>query len=136
MSNAATIPTQANIGAVLQEESMARRRHQQPKLVQRGAWWTARVWQDKFVEGQHVRSYKRIRLAPSTMKVREAQKVLDEYIRPLNQGLETIGSATNFQTYVEKTYVPTIMPLLAKSTQDRSQGVIDNYLIPAFGSRC
>ena len=26
------------------------------------------------------------------------------------------------------------MPILAKSTQDRYQGVLDNYLIPAFGN--
>jgi integrase len=28
------------------------------------------------------------------------------------------------------------MPLLARSTQDRYQGVLDNYLIPAFGKLC
>ena len=28
------------------------------------------------------------------------------------------------------------MPLLAKSTLDRYQGVPDNYLIPAFGKLC
>lgn len=45
----------------------------------------------------------------------------------------TIGSATNFQHYVETTYIPVVMPSMAKSTQDRYKGVIKNYLIPAYG---
>ena len=28
------------------------------------------------------------------------------------------------------------MPLLAKTTQDRYQGVLDNYLLPTFGKLC
>ena len=52
------------------------------------------------------------------------------------QGLEMIGSATSFTKYVEETYIPVVMPLMAKSTQDRYQGVIRNYLLPAFGNLC
>jgi hypothetical protein len=59
-----------------------------------------------------------------------------EHLRPLNQGLESIGSAINFQHYIEKTYIPLVMPLFAKSTQSRYQGVLDNYLIPTFGKLC
>ena len=29
-----------------------------------------------------------------------------------------------------------VMPLMAKSTRDRSEGVIGNYLVPAFGKLC
>jgi integrase len=47
--------------------------------------------------------------------------------------LESIGAAVNFNHYVEKHYIPLVMPLFAKSTQGRYQGVLDNYLIPAFG---
>jgi hypothetical protein len=67
---------------------------------------------------------------------REARKIAAEYLRPLNQGLESIGSATNFTVYVQQTYLPVVMPLMAKSTRDRSEGVIKNYLIPAFGEFC
>ena len=109
-------------------ERMARRRHQNPKPVRRGEWWTLRVWKDTFTEGEHHRTRERIRLAPATIGVREVQKIADEYLRPLNQGLETIGSATNFRTYVENTYRPVVMPGLAKSTQSRTDGVLNNYL--------
>ena len=58
------------------------------------------------------------------MNVREAQKVANEYLRPLNQGLENLGSATNFQHYVETTYRPVVMPGMANSTQRRTNGVL------------
>ena len=34
---------------------------------------------------------------------------------------------------MENTYIPVELPLLAASTRDRYQGVIDNYLVPTFG---
>jgi integrase len=125
----------ANSGA-LEGERMAKRRFQNPKLQRRGDWWTIRVWQDEYENGKTRRSYKRIRLAPATMREREAQKVAAEYMQPLNQGLGGVLSATNFQRYIEQTYIPLEMPLLATSAQDRYQGVIDNYLIPALGANC
>jgi integrase len=115
---------------------MARRRFQDPTPKKRGAWWTLLVWQDDFTGGVHSRKRKRVRLAPAEMSVREVQKVADEYMRPLNQGLQSIGSATNFKYFIETTFVPVVMPLLAKSTQGRYQGIIDNYLVPAFGKLC
>jgi hypothetical protein len=47
----------------------------------------------------------------------------------MNQGLETIGSATNFQHYIDYTYIPLEMPLLAKSSQNRYQGVAQVHVI-------
>jgi len=70
------------------------------------------------------------------MLEREVKKIAAERLRPLNQGLITIGSAINFENYVESTYNPTVMPLMAHSTQDRYGSVIKNYLKPAFGQFC
>jgi hypothetical protein len=117
-------------------ERMARRRHQDPKPTRRGEWWTLRVWKDTFTNGQHKRVRERVRLAQATVKAREVQRMAVEYLRPLNQGLQTIGSATNFQHYIESTYMPVVMPGMVKSTQVRTNGVIKNYLIPAFGELC
>ena len=134
----AIVPSEANSVLPLKGdfERMARRRHQKPQPTRRGEWWTLRVWKDTFTNGKHKRIRERIRLAPASMNAREVQKIADEYLRPLNQGLETIGSATNFQHYVEKTYVPIVLPGMAKSTQSRTEGVIRNYLVPAFGGLC
>src|SRR5271165_5238837 len=80
---------EANSGLPLKGdfERMARRRYQSPKPTRRGDWWTLQVWKDTFTNGQKRRTRERVRLAPAAMSAREAQKVADEYLRPLNQGL-------------------------------------------------
>ena len=115
---------------------MARRRFQNPKPQRRGKWWVLLYRQDEFDQGRSIRRRKRIRIAPASMPEREARKIALEFLRPLNQGLETIGSATMFSDYVAGVYKPTVMPLLASSTQERYAGVVKNYLMPAFGDKC
>ena len=116
---------------------MARRRYQSPTPARRGAWWVLRYRQDEIVAGKMTRTRKEVRLAPvENTSASEARRLAAEHLRPLNQGLESIGSATNFNHYVETTYMPVVMPLMAKSTRDRSEGVISNYLVPAFGKLC
>jgi hypothetical protein len=70
------------------------------------------------------------------MSEREVRKVAAEYMRPLNQGMQGIGSATSFAQYVQQEYMQVVMPLLAKSTRDRYEGVLKNYLLPTFGELC
>jgi len=115
---------------------MAKRRFQDPELEQVGKWWQIRIYQDEYANGRRIRKRKRIRLAPATMPMREVQKIKAEYLRPLNQGLITAGSATTFEDYVQNVYTTTELPLMASSTQDRYRGIIDNYLVPTFGSMC
>ena len=117
-------------------EKMARRRYQNPKPFKEGAFWWLLYWQDDFVGGVRTRKRKRVKLAPATMAAREARKVASEYISPLNHGLVSLGSATNFTEYVNSTYKVNDLPLMAASTQERYSGVIKNYLVPAFGSQC
>ena len=57
----------------------------------------------------------------------------DEHLRPINQGLQGVGGATNFQFYVEETWIKAYFPLRASSTQSRDRGIIRNYLLPALG---
>ena len=115
---------------------MAKRRFQNPQPQRRGAWWTMRVWRDEFVDGKHVRKQERVRLAAATVPEREVKKVATEYLRPLNQGLESLGSATNFEHFIETIYKPVVKPLMATTSFDRTRGVLDNYLLPAFGKCC
>lgn len=115
---------------------MARRRCQNPTPQKRGAWWTIRVYRDEFKCGEKRRAYTRVRVAPSTMKQREVQKVVLEYLRPMNQGLESLGSATNFTTLVSEYYIPLRKPTLSSSTFSRYEGVLDKYLLPVFGGMC
>lgn len=93
-------------------------------------------WRDDFSEGNPKRKKAWAKLAPASMPEREVREIAAELLRPLNRGLESIGSATNFTKYVDETYIPVLMPLMAKSTQDRYKGVMRNYLLPAFGKLC
>jgi integrase len=129
------VSAEANLGRPSKGdfESMARRRFQDPRPKRRGKWWTIQVRRDDFVGGQLERRKTRVRIAPASVPEREARKIAAEYLRPQNQGLELIGSATNFTEYVDNTYKPLLMPLMAKTTQERTRGVIANYLVPEFG---
>jgi len=67
------------------------------------------------------------------MPEREVRKIAAEMLRPLNQGLISVGSGTKFEEFVESVYKPTVLPTMAKTTQDRYVSVLKNYLVPAFG---
>lgn len=115
---------------------MARRRFQDPRPKRLGKWWYLLCWQDEFIDGRRIRKRKRLKLAPATMPEREVQKIAAESLRPMNQGLVTVGSATKFEDYVENVYRPTVLPLLSKTTQDRYANVIKVHLMPTFGQLC
>ena len=98
------------------------RRIQDPTPKREGRWWFLLVWQDDFKEGGNQRRRKRIKLAPASMPVREVNKIAAEALRPLNQRLQTIGSATRFQDFITEVYKPIVIPLMAASTQGRYEG--------------
>jgi integrase len=85
------------------------------------------------IGGILTRKLKRIKLGPATMPAREAAKVAAEFLRPVNQGMISAGSAVSFNQYVETTWMPTEIPLLARTTQDAYQGIIRKCLVPRFG---
>jgi len=115
---------------------MARRRFQAPKPKRRGKYWVLRYWQDEFKDGRRIRERKRVKLAPASMQEREVQKIAAEHLRPMNQGLVTIGSATNFTEFVEGVYIPVVLSKMAQSTQNRYEGIVSKYLLPHFGGLC
>jgi len=112
---------------------MARRRFQSPQPFKEGQFWWLRVW-DTNQAGSRKRQ--RIKLAPADMPLREVQKIAEEKLRPVNQGLILTGSAMNFSEFVTNTYIPTYLPLLSSSTRSSYQGVIAKYLEPRFGRLC
>ena len=114
-------------------ERAMRRRFQSPSPFKEGKFWWVLHWQDELINGQRVRRRKRAKLAPAEMPLREVEKIAAELLRPLNQGLITMGSAVSFTEYVETVYESTVLPLMAKATQDRYRGILRNYLRPAFG---
>jgi integrase len=115
---------------------VARRRFQNPKPRKEGRWWILYFWQDEFINGERRRKKKRTTLAPGTTPEREVRKIAAEFLRPVNQGLLPLGSATGFSEYVDTTYIPVVLEQMAASTKNRYEGVIKNYLRPQFGGLC
>ena len=113
---------------------MARRRFQDPTPVKKGQFWWLLVWTDKFENGRYVRKRQRIKIAPADMKEREVLKVAAETLRPMNQGLDSIGSVTPFPRYLEE-YREVVMPTLAAPTRARYESVMKVHLLPAFGDK-
>jgi integrase len=116
-----------------QFSAMARRRFQNPKPFREGNWWWMNIWQDEAKEGRITRKRKRMKVCPASTPEREARKIANEMLRPMNQGLQTIGSATQFAEYVNGTYKPVVLPLLASTTKASYEGTLEKYLIPVFG---
>lgn len=124
---------EANIGISLEGyERMTRRRFQNPTPFQEGKFWWMFVWTDDFSGSQPRRRRQRVKLAPIECPKREALKIADEILHPINQGLQTIGSATLFGVYVDDTYRPTVLASLASTTQPSYEGIINKYLNPVF----
>jgi integrase len=111
-------------------EKMARRRFQQPKPFVEGQFWWLRVWD---TSPTRIRKRQRIKLARASMPAREVQKIAEEKLRPVNQGLVLTGSAMNLSDFVINAYIPTYLPLLSSSTQVSYRGMIAKYLDPRFG---
>ncbi len=129
------VMSEANSGPPLKGdfERMARRRFQNPTPFREGNWWWIRIWQDKFRDGKPERSLKRLKVAPATTNAREAQKIATEMLRPMNQGLESVGSATPSSVYIQSIYRPTVFPLLAASTRKNYECILRKHLNPLFG---
>jgi integrase len=113
-------------------ERMAKRRFQSPRPFREGNWWWINVWQNEFTQGRITRKRKRMKVAPATVNEREVRKIAAEMLRPLNQGLESIGSAMTFRSYFEDTYKETALPLLASTTQNTYEYALEKYALPAF----
>ena len=135
LGDCAIVSPEANYPAPLRGDfsAMAARRYQQPKPFMEGHWWWINPWQDEFKEGRLERKRKRMKVCPAEMPEREARKIATELLRPMNQGLQTIGSATRFGEYVNGIYRPTVLPLMASTTQASYEGTLRKYLMPAFG---
>jgi integrase len=136
--NHGNVVTETSVGGLSKGEieRMARRRFQAPKPKRRGKWWCLLYWQDEFIDGRRVRKRKRVNLAPAVMPEREVNKIAADHLRPTNQGLNTVGGATNFADFVDTVYIPVLLPKMAKTTQGRYEGIIDNYLKPQFQKLC
>jgi integrase len=119
-------------------QDMARRRYQKGSIRKRGKRhpvWELRWWAD-YIEADGKLARKRestILGYACEMTRRQALKLAEEHLRPLNMGKVTPLSALTFGQFVERHFVPNFLPTLKLSTQERYRRTLDTHLLPAFG---
>jgi integrase len=113
-------------------EKMARRRYQKPTPKRRGNQWTILVREDVVEDGQRDRVLRRVPLGPAALTKAEAERLRDDYLSSINQAHVGIGGAILFRDFA-RIYERDVIPTLASTTRERSEGVLKNYLNPAFG---
>lgn len=111
---------------------MARRRYQKPAPKKRGDQWSILVREDVVQDGKRHRQVNRVPLGPATLTKAEAERLRDDYLAAINEVQTGIGGAILFRDFV-RIYKRHIVPTLASTTQERTQGVLKNYLVPGFG---
>jgi len=120
-------------------QKLARRRYQKGSIRKRGTRnpvWELQFWADEIRPDKRLgRKRESIILKfVSEMNKRQAMKVADEHLRPLNLGKLTPFATILFQAFIEKHFIPNAFPTLKTSTRRRYQSTIKNHLLPAFGN--
>jgi hypothetical protein len=111
--------------ATLQEmRALTRRRFQQPSPVKLGNYWWISPSKDKFVDGKIVRVRTRMKVCEANVSEREAKRIAAEMLRPMNQGLETVGSAMRFAEFVNSHFKP-YLETKASTTQSSYNGTLN-----------
>lgn len=113
-------------------QQMARRRYQNPKPFREGSYWWIFLWTDVFVEGRITRKRKRVKLALADISEKNAKRLASEHLRPMNQGLESIGQATQFGAYVDGDYRAAILATYASTTRSTYEYHLNKYVLPVF----
>jgi integrase len=119
-------------------QDMARRRYQKGSIRKRGKRnpvWELQWWADYIKPDGSLgrRRESTILGAVSELNRRQAQKLAGEHLRPLNMGKVTPLSNLKFGEFVERHFLPNVLPTLKFSTQQRYRSTLNVHLLPAFG---
>jgi hypothetical protein len=120
------------------QNEMARRRYQKGNLRKRGQRnpvWELQWWEDCInPDGTLGRRRESTILGyVSDLTRRQARKLAEEHLRPLNLGKVTPLSNLPFGEFVGRHFVPNVFPTLKLSTQERYRRTFKKHLLPAFG---
>jgi integrase len=117
---------------------MARRRYQKGSIRKRGKRhpvWELQWWAD-YIEANGKLARKRestILGFACEITRRQALKLAEEHLRPLNAGKITPLSSLTFRQFVEMHFIPNFLPTLKPSTGKRYRQTLNTHLLPAFG---
>ena len=121
------------------QPDMARRRYQKGSLRKRGKRnpvWELQWWADCInPDGSFGRRRESMILGSvSELTRKQAKKLAEEQLRPLNLGKITPLSDVTFGEFFERHFVPNFLPTLKLSTQKKYLSTYNRHLRPAFGS--
>jgi integrase len=122
-----------------QPEKMARRRYQKGSIRKRGARnpvWELQWWADYLKSDGSIGRMRESKILGSVadLSKRQAQKLAEEFLRPLNLGKTTPFSTVTFREFIERYFLPNALPNLKVSTQGRYRRTLNTHLLPAFGN--
>ena len=119
------------------QRDMARRRYQKGNLRKRGKRypvWELQWWEDYIKENGNVgRRQSAVLGLVSELTRREAKKLAEDRLAPINQGKLPPQSALSFADFVERCFIPLFFPTLKLSTQNRYRQTLTLHLLPALG---
>lgn len=122
------LPSQEDLAAV------ARRRFQNPKPHKHGKQWRILVWKDVWENSRWVRRrVHEVLGSAEEMGFRQAQKLAEKVIEPLNKQPRNPGVAITFKEFVAEVYKICYLDLHPKSHSSRYSGILEGYLLPALG---
>lgn len=119
---------------------MARRRYQNGHIRKRGKRnpvWEL-LWREDFIQDDGTigrRLLSKVLGPVRELTRRQARKLAEEHLRPLNLGRLVPQSTVTLQQFVETHFVPNVFPVLKPSSRERYRRTLDNHILPALGSR-
>jgi integrase len=121
------------------QKDMARRRYQKGNIRKRGKRnpvWELQWWEDYIRENGSIarRRQSAVLALVSEATRREARKLAETRLAPLNQNRLLPQSTLAFGDFVDRYFAPLFFPTLKLSTQRRYRQTLTMHLLPAFGS--
>src|SRR3989304_4677763 len=122
-----------------QEVRMARRRYQEGNLFTRGKRrkvWALRWWEDSLRPDGTLRRIRRSEVLGTLREIpsrREALKLAQNRLRPLNEGRHLPQSTITLAAFVREHFEPGVLPTLKWGTQQSYSVLLKKHLLPRFG---
>ncbi len=118
---------------------MARRRYQQGCLFLRGKKrkvWVLRYREDVMLPSGQIARVNRSEVLGSLFDIptrRNAQRLVESRLRPINQGIYRPKTTLTFREFVETQWKSSLFPTFKRSTSRGYEFLLRKYLIPMFG---
>lgn len=119
---------------------MARRRYQKGSLRKRGQRnpvWELQWWEDYVRDDGSIgrRRESLILGTVSALTKREARKLADTKLAPVNEGKVSPHATLEIREFVERYFIRNFFPTLKPSTAKRYRITLNTHLLPAFGKQ-